>query len=606
MPPKKGALPPLTSDERLVKEKVIASKKPRHLKSSRNAKGEPVFSVVEVAEAAARSSLTAEQAQILEVINQADRKGISRLQISMRIGDINKTVLTKALEVLEKAKLVRQFLGIAAPTTPLYIAFGKDPLEAVAGGVWFDDSKDYDVGLVEGVTQALYYEVYRKTFPKAPREDAPERRIIANPIYPATKLSALHTPSTLLRFLKDKKVSTVDFSIKNVMEVMRGLELEGKVETVRPVGGVEVDEFAAGSEGDSDDEPVAKKRRGGGDDDDSDDDSEADRKRERAREKKKAVERARREAEKEKERKEKARRKKEKEKEKKRKEKEKKRRREKEKEKERKRKEKAKKKRKVVESDSDSDDDSDSDGPLVDITEEGKGADKRKRKYTPSASSSSASSASDSDSDSGSASDSDSDGSTDSDAIDVHAPSHKPKSTAAAALQHAGIQAVGSAGAHNVLDLSDAGVAYRATRRLHVALGQTEGPCGQCPQFNFCEPDGPVNPASCEYWTDWMSGAKGGWSADMRHRIEKVNQKRREERERRTREAAEAEAAAQGVDAAVDGVEAEVYDAGFEADDAGAEAYNGAEYTEHAGGQFDDNGQWDVDPSMAALMDVDA
>ncbi|KAI7883733.1 RNA polymerase Rpc34 [Lichtheimia hyalospora FSU 10163] len=51
--------------------------------------------------------------------------------------------------------------------------------------------------------------------------------------------------------------------------------------------------------------------------------------------------------------------------------------------------------------------------------------------------------------------------------------------------------------------------AYKAVRRTASRLpteALTEIPCGKCPVFSFCTPDGPVNPSNCEYfkiWLDW-------------------------------------------------------------------------------------------------------
>ena len=38
--------------------------------------------------------------------------------------------------------------------------------------------------------------------------------------------------------------------------------------------------------------------------------------------------------------------------------------------------------------------------------------------------------------------------------------------------------------------------------------GMTEIPCGRCPVFDICQPGGPVNPESCEYWNHWIEDMK--------------------------------------------------------------------------------------------------
>lgn len=161
---------------------------------------------------------------------------------------------------------------------------------------------------------------------------------------------------------------------------------------------------------------------------------------------------------------------------------------------------------------------------------------KRKRRAAssddsdPASSDDSTDSSSDSDS-SDSDSDSDSDvsvSSVDSDDLDNADVTLKPKSSAA------GISAnpfFATDGKPTLNDLSDQAVLYRATRRLHISLGQMQAPCGTCPQFNFCEEDGPVNPVSCTYYTDWLSGTNGGWTADVK--AEKAKAAQEAERARR-------------------------------------------------------------------------
>jgi DNA-directed RNA polymerase III subunit RPC6 len=93
-------------------------------------------------------------------------------------------------------------------------------------------------------------------------------------------------------------------------------------------------------------------------------------------------------------------------------------------------------------------------------------------------------------------------------------------------------------GRQTLIDLSDQAVVYRALRRLAIPLGQNQAPCGSCPQFNFCEQDGPVNPSGCQYITDWLAGTAGGWTADVK--AERAKKAAEEEKERRRAAAAEA------------------------------------------------------------------
>lgn len=169
---------------------------------------------------------------------------------------------------------------------------------------------------------------------------------------------------------------------------------------------------------------------------------------------------------------------------------------------------------------------------------------KRKRRAASSddsdpASSSDSSDISDSDlSDSDTDSDSDSDvsvSSVDSDDLDNVDVALKPKSSAIA-----GISAnpfFSSDGKPTLNDLSDQAVLYRATRRLQISLGQMQAPCGSCPQFSFCEEDGPVNPVGCTYFSDWLAGTNGGWTADVKAEKAKAAQEADRARRRALAEA---------------------------------------------------------------------
>ncbi len=131
---------------------------------------------------------------------------------------------------------------------------------------------------------------------------------------------------------------------------------------------------------------------------------------------------------------------------------------------------------------------------------------------------------SDSDSDSETAeSSSDSDSgssvsSVDSDDLDNQKQRVKPISSAIN-NQISNSFAFSGGAASGIFDLSDTAVVYRATRRVKLSLGQTQAPCGKCPQFVICEDDGPVNPMGCEYYEGWLGNSLGGWDADALSRL---------------------------------------------------------------------------------------
>ncbi|RSH78709.1 34-kDa subunit of RNA polymerase III (C) [Apiotrichum porosum] len=483
-----------------------------------------IFHAVAVEDAKRQNTLTEEQQFVLSIVEKAGNKGIGKTTIANQVSAelMARSQVFKSLEALEKSGLIKTFKSVNAPTMPLYILAHLKPPEDIAGGVWFDESKEYDSVFVDSLRMVVFNYVQHK------KKDAISS-LCPNPINPVSKTPALPSPQDLLRHILMNKVTSAKLTVKNVMEIARALELDGLIEAIKPVGGVSVTPMDENS--DSDGEPVHKrsKKRAAHSDDDLEP-AERDRRERKNREKLKAKmeeqkrERRRRERARDKE-KEKERRKKEKEKEKKRKAKEKKR-----KEKERRKKKEKEKKKSRLDSDDDSDDSDD-------LREIGDDKPKRKRRAVASSDDSDNSSASSSDSDSdsdssSSSSDDDSDvSSVMSDDIDGGDFTLKSKSGGMATMGISSNPFFSADGRQTLIDLSDQAVVYRATRRLHIPLGEMQAPCGTCPQFNFCEEDGPVNPAGCSYFSDWLSGVSGGWTADVK--AEKAKKAAEEEKARR-------------------------------------------------------------------------
>ncbi|WRT68878.1 uncharacterized protein IL334_005859 [Kwoniella shivajii] len=486
-------------------------------------KATTVFVAQTADEAKQKSAMTPEQKIVLQVINAAGERGIASAAIGRQIGNetIPQALLRKAVKNLESSGLIKTFKPVNAPTTVYYVMANVKIPEEISGGIWFDNSQEYDQGLVDALCHVLRDRVQKLTYADVKKRSDKEKKLIPNVLSISTKNHSLLTPIALKNYVNALKVASVELSIKNVMEIMRALELDGDVEAVKPYGSISFDEEPTFS--DDDDGPSSSKRKRTkleldiGDDEDDIDEEERERRKElalrKAKEKAREKKRRDRQKEKEKEAKEKKRKKEEK----KRREKEKKKRK-KEKEKE---KEKAKKKKskKIVDSDSD-------EGSLLDINEEGKSKSKSKKhkrsrsssvsSVSSSASSSSASSSSSSSSVSSSGSAS-SVSSVGSDEIDSAQFPIKSKSQANGSLPQMNFFPGGLGG--GITDLTDTSIIYRATNRSlnnsGTGTGQTQISCGKCPVFSFCEDDGPVNPNGCEYLTKYLNDDIGGWDKEI-------------------------------------------------------------------------------------------
>ncbi|WOO83674.1 putative DNA-directed RNA polymerase III subunit rpc6 [Vanrija pseudolonga] len=521
LPQIEAAIPGLSKKElntainNIVKFKLFAPTKSNE--------GAVIFHAVAVEAAKKQNTLTIEQQFVLGIIEKAGNKGISKSMTSLQVNPdvMPRSQVLKCVDSLEKLGLIKSFKSVNGPITPLFILANLNPPEDIAGGIWFDESKEYDSAFVDTLKEVVLGFVTNKTFPNQKGKDSISK-LVANPIHPIGKTPALPTPEQVLRYILATKVTSAALSVKNVMEIARALELDGLIEAIKPVGGVSVEQRY---ESDSDGEPAPKRRRAKDSDDEIDPEERARRERKnREKLKAKLKEKKREEKRREKEKKARA---KEKEKEKRRKEKEKEKRR---KEKDRKRKERDQKKKgkskesKYIDSD---------DEPLRELDDSSPVAPKRKRVIESGSESDPISSDSDTDSSSDSDTDSDSDSDSDvssvaSEDIDSGHISLKPKSSTV------GISAnpfFSSDGSNTLIDLDDQAVVYRATRRLTIPLGQMQAPCGGCPQFNFCEEDGPVNPSGCSYFSDWLSGTNGGWTAEVK--AEKAAKAAEEEKARR-------------------------------------------------------------------------
>ncbi|KAK8843459.1 hypothetical protein IAR55_007116 [Kwoniella newhampshirensis] len=472
-----------------------------------------VFHASTPEEAKQKQTLTQEQKVVLHLIGQYGNRGLALKMIGRHIGNdvIPAAIVRKTLKGLESSGLIKQFKPVNAPTTVYYCLGHLKPPEEISGGVWFDDNKEYDQTLVETVCQVLLSKVQSLTYVDEKKRSEKDKVLISNALNISSRSHSQLTPHALRTYVNNLNVTTAKLSVKNVMECMRALELDGLVEVVKPIGGVYVPDDADERDGSDDDDvgPSSSKRRKisipGVDSDEDLDDEERERRRDLAmrKAKEKAKEKKRREKlkVKEKEKKEKKKRKEEKQR--------------KEKEKKRRKKEKDKKKKKKRKGD-DSDAENSDDDMLVSVLDEDKKKKKKKRRHSISSSSSSFSSDSSSDSDSDSDSSSDSESESDTDSVSSVSSSQldtslvplKP-SRANLAPNVTGIFAGGISG--GLTDLTDTAVIYRATNRLGVPLGQTQAPCGKCPVFSFCEEGGPVEPEGCNYYDDWLADTHGGW-----------------------------------------------------------------------------------------------
>lgn len=402
-------------------------------------------------------------------------------------------VVTKILNKLMSSKQIKQVKAVNHPTRKMYMVSHIEPSVDLTGGPWYTDF-ELDPEFIGFVRSACLNFVSKKVgdiaFWVFSRADYgygipqsfpdPEDDSLSAPLFPTTWVDRYPNLHDILRFVKSAKITDVNLLPDHIEEIMNILIYEGLVEKLPAAGGGSVGGAASRKADESDDEDsdesmstssrkrkhkTPKKRRG------SDDESESEQEEERKKKKRKKGRRSDSDEEKS--------------------------------DGERERSKKRKGSRKRNDSESDSDDEHSS---------RHRGRDK-KRKRDRSRTLSSGGSGEDSNSDDDRRSKSRKKSRRGSGSEDSDDDRHKSSSRASK-------KSKGKKGKDGdddeKIDLDSAfghllntGSVYRAIRPERVGLGWSQAPCARCPQLEFCEDGGPVNPTGCKYYGDWLAQALG-------------------------------------------------------------------------------------------------
>lgn len=438
--------------------------------------GKLTWKSVDVSDAKAKNAMAGDERMVYSAIEASGNQGIWSRTITNQT-NLPNAVVTKILNKLMSSKQIKQVKAVNHPTRKMYMVSHIEPSVDLTGGPWYTDF-ELDPTFIGFVRSACLNFVQKKSFPD-PDDDS-----LSAPLFPTTWVDRYPNLHDILRFVKSAKITDVNLLPEHIEEIMNILMYEGLVEKLPAAGGGNVGGAAPRKVDESDGEDsddgtstgsrkrkhkASKKRRGSDDGFSSTEDEEEERKKK----KRKKVRRSDSEDEKSGDSDE---------------------------ERERSKKRKGSRKRNDSESDSDSDDG---------YPSKPRGREKKRKRDR----SHTLSSGEDSDSDDDRRSRSRKKSRRGSGSEDSDDDRHKSSSRASK-------KSKGKKGKDGEddekIDLDSAfghllstGSVYRAIRPERVGLGWSQAPCARCPQLEFCEDGGPVNPKGCKYYGDWLAQTLG-------------------------------------------------------------------------------------------------
>ncbi|KDR83354.1 hypothetical protein GALMADRAFT_1337821 [Galerina marginata CBS 339.88] len=423
------------------------------LKGLTSSSGHISFRAVSKEEIVATKGLSGEENLVLSHIKGSGNEGIWTKHLKAKTS-LHQTVIDRCLKTLTQKRLIKRVPSVQHITRKIYMLEGIEPSISLTGGPWYTDN-ELDMEFIKHLMEACYKLISDISFPKRRSEGA---------LYPISNAPQYPTADVIRHSLRKARLTETELSVEHVEMLLNVLILDGKIEKLPAFGTAlwNPDSF----KDQSDDEKSSrkkkrKKRDGDSDDDDSrskhkrkkhdtndESDSSNDTSPPKKLKKKKSV-KSRHEPDSESDTEVK------------------------------KKKKKAKedlesesdigaKKRKTKKKKSHSSDEESS----SDEEERPRKKTKKKKKYDSSQSDSS----------------SDSEPETRRKKLKSTKPSPSP-----------GI----------VIDEFDTGFGgsvYRAIKEVPLIAGVTDAPCANCPSFEFCKEEGPVNPEDCVYYTKWLKG----------------------------------------------------------------------------------------------------
>ncbi|KAG9014789.1 34-kDa subunit of RNA polymerase III (C) [Tulasnella sp. 427] len=432
--------------------------------------GKLTWKAVDVSDAKTKNAMAGDERMVYSAIEASGNQGIWSRTITNQT-NLPNAVVTKILNKLMSSKQIKQVKAVNHPTRKMYMVSHIEPSVDLTGGPWYTDF-ELDPAFIGFVRSACLNFVRKNSFPD------PEDESSTAPLYPTTWIDKYPNLHDILRFVKSSKITDVNLLPEHIEEIMNILIYEGLVEKLPAVGGGVASNKGGDSGGEDSDDGMStgsrkrkhkssKKRRGS--DDDSGSASDEDEGKRKKRRKK-----SRRNPSDEEDSMES------------------------DEGQGRSKKRKSGRKRNASDSGSESDEGG---------TSKHRGRDKKRkrdRSRTLSSDEDSESDADDRRSKSRKKSRRGSD-SEDSDGDRRRSSSKKSKGKRGNDGEDDEKIDLDSAFGH----LFNNSSVYRAIRPEHIGLGWSQAPCARCPQLEFCEDGGPVNPKGCKYYGDWLAQGLG-------------------------------------------------------------------------------------------------
>ncbi|KZO94658.1 hypothetical protein CALVIDRAFT_484053, partial [Calocera viscosa TUFC12733] len=176
-------------------------------------------------------ALASDEAMVYTHIQNAGNEGIWTKSLKAKL-NMHATVINRCLKQLEQRQLVKSVKNVKYPTRKTYMLFNLKPSVELTGGPWFNDN-ELDVGFIEGLLQAVYTFIEKKTFIGDNYQ-----------VWPTSRTDKYPTLSDIRRFVHTSGLTEVKLEEEHVKSLLDVLVYDGQVESLpgSGMGGWEEDE----------------------------------------------------------------------------------------------------------------------------------------------------------------------------------------------------------------------------------------------------------------------------------------------------------------------------------------------------------------------------
>ncbi|CAO3680864.1 unnamed protein product [Umbelopsis vinacea] len=188
----------------------------------------PYVRIVEMKDYAKTSSLDSDSKLIYSYIKDAGNEGIWTKDLKKRT-NLHLNVVNRVLKSLEQKQLVKSVKHVKWPTRRFYMLYELTPSSEVTGGAWYTD-QELDTDFIDTLATACYKYIYSRSFPR-------DKNLIYKAGY-----GHYPTASEVKRFIHEKRISSVELSLQDIICLLDLLIHDDMIEKKMPFEGYMDDE----------------------------------------------------------------------------------------------------------------------------------------------------------------------------------------------------------------------------------------------------------------------------------------------------------------------------------------------------------------------------